>query len=138
MPVEFDSIRDEHTAVRESAGIFDVSHMSEIRVSGPDATALMQRLTSNDVTRLDPGDSQYSMITDDEGTILDDTVVYRLPVDDERKPDLTVMMERPATGSLVCASCFHHVLELSHVARPVVAGQQVHGLGGDRLRGFGA
>ena len=83
MPVEFDSIREEHTAVRESAGIFDVSHMSEIRVSGPDATALMQRLTSNDVTRLDPGDSQYSTITDDEGTILDDTVVYRLPLDAE-------------------------------------------------------
>ncbi|EJN59238.1 glycine cleavage system aminomethyltransferase GcvT [Halogranum rubrum] len=87
MPVEFDSIRDEHTAVRESVGIFDVSHMSEIRVSGPDATALMQRLTSNDVTRLDPGDSQYSTITDDEGTILDDTVVYRLPLDDEHGED---------------------------------------------------
>lgn len=83
MPVEFDSIKKEHSAVRDSAGIFDVSHMSEIRVSGPDATALMQRLTSNDVTRLDPGDSQYSTITDDEGTILDDTVVYRLPLDDE-------------------------------------------------------
>jgi aminomethyltransferase len=79
MPVEFDSIRDEHEAVRGSAGIFDVSHMGEIEVSGPEATALMQRLTTNDVTALDPGDSQYSMITDAEGTILDDTVVYRLP-----------------------------------------------------------
>ncbi|SFG43554.1 aminomethyltransferase [Halopelagius inordinatus] len=82
MPVEFDSIRDEHASVRESAGIFDVSHMGEIEVSGPDATTLMQRLTTNDVTALSPGDSQYAMITDDEGTILDDTVVYRLP-DDE-------------------------------------------------------
>ncbi|WP_101294727.1 glycine cleavage system aminomethyltransferase GcvT [Halegenticoccus soli] len=82
MPVEFDSIRQEHAAVREAVGIFDVSHMGEIEVVGPDATALMQRLTTNDVTVLDPGDSQYSMITDDEGTILDDTVVYRLP-DDE-------------------------------------------------------
>ncbi|ADQ66434.1 glycine cleavage system aminomethyltransferase T [Halogeometricum borinquense DSM 11551] len=79
MPVEFDSIRTEHTAVRESVGIFDVSHMGEIEVSGPDATRLMQRLTTNDVTLLDPGDSQYAMITDAEGTILDDTVVYRLP-----------------------------------------------------------
>ena len=79
MPVEFDSIRTEHAAVRESAGVFDVSHMGEIGVSGADATALMQRLTTNDVTRLDPGDSQYSMVTDERGVIVDDTVVYRLP-----------------------------------------------------------
>jgi aminomethyltransferase len=79
MPVEFDSIRREHAAVRERAGIFDVSHMSEIEVTGPDATTLMQRLTSNDVTALDPGDSQYAAITDAEGIVLDDTIVYRLP-----------------------------------------------------------
>jgi aminomethyltransferase len=79
MPVEFDSIRQEHAAVREEAGIFDVSHMSEIEVFGPDSTALMQRLTSNDVTALDVGDSQYTMITDEEGIILDDAVVYRMP-----------------------------------------------------------
>ncbi len=79
MPVEFDSIRAEHTAVREAAGIFDVSHMGEIYVEGPDAATLMQRLTTNDVSALDPGDSQYACITDDEGIILDDTMVYRLP-----------------------------------------------------------
>ncbi|WP_255195474.1 glycine cleavage system aminomethyltransferase GcvT [Halorarius litoreus] len=79
MPVEFDSIRAEHQAVREAAGIFDVSHMSEIEVSGPDAETLMGRLTTNDVTALDPGEAQYSAITDEHGTILDDTVVYRLP-----------------------------------------------------------
>ena len=79
MPVEFDSITAEHTAVREAAGIFDVSHMGEIRVEGPDAETLMQRLTTNDVSALDPGDSQYACITTEEGVILDDTVVYRLP-----------------------------------------------------------
>ncbi|MFB6155582.1 MAG: glycine cleavage system aminomethyltransferase GcvT [Haloferacaceae archaeon] len=79
MPVEFDSIRQEHTAVRGGAGIFDVSHMGEIEVSGPDSTALMQRLTTNDVSALDPGDSQYAMITDEAGVVLDDTVVYRMP-----------------------------------------------------------
>jgi aminomethyltransferase len=81
MPVEFDSIKAEHRAVRESAGIFDVSHMGEIGVGGPDATALMQRLTTNDVTALSPGDSQYAMITDEAGQIIDDTVVYRLPAE---------------------------------------------------------
>jgi aminomethyltransferase len=79
MPVEFDSIKREHAAVRDRAGVFDVSHMGEIEVSGPDATALMGRLTSNDVAALDPGDSQYAAITDAEGTILDDTMIYRLP-----------------------------------------------------------
>ena len=79
MPVEFDSIREEHAAVRESVGAFDVSHMGEIEVSGPDATALLNRLTTNDVTALDPGDSQYAAITDEDGVMLDDTVVYRLP-----------------------------------------------------------
>jgi aminomethyltransferase len=79
MPVKFDSIRTEHTAVRESAGIFDVSHMGQIEVTGPDAEALLQRLTSNDVSTLTEGEAQYSLITDTQGTILDDTVVYRLP-----------------------------------------------------------
>ncbi|WP_256402658.1 glycine cleavage system aminomethyltransferase GcvT [Halorubrum salinum] len=79
MPVEFDSIREEHAAVRESVGVFDVSHMGEIEVSGPDAAALLDRLTTNDVTALDPGDSQYAAITNTEGIMLDDTVVYRLP-----------------------------------------------------------
>jgi aminomethyltransferase len=83
MPVEFDSIRAEHTAVREAAGVFDVSHMGEIHVEGPDAETLMQRLTTNDVSALGAGDSQYSCITDEEGVILDDTVVYRLPSGDD-------------------------------------------------------
>ncbi|MEM4781081.1 MAG: glycine cleavage system aminomethyltransferase GcvT [Halalkalicoccus sp.] len=78
MPVEFDSIREEHEAVRESAGVFDVSHMGEIEVSGPDAAALLQRLTTNDVDSLSIGNAQYSTITNADGTILDDTVIYRL------------------------------------------------------------
>jgi aminomethyltransferase len=82
MPVEFDSIQTEHRAVREDVGIFDVSHMGQIHVTGPDATTLMQRLTTNDVTRLEVGDAQYAAITDEDGVIIDDTVVYRLPDED--------------------------------------------------------
>ena len=84
MPVEFESIRTEHKAVRDSVGIFDVSHMGEIVVNGPDATLLMQRLTSNDVEALSPGESQYSTLTDESGTIVDDTIVYRLPEEENR------------------------------------------------------
>ena len=79
MPVEFDSIRDEHAAVREAAGIFDVSHMGEIRVEGPDAETLMQRLTTNDVSAMGDGDAQYTCITDESGIIQDDTMIYKLP-----------------------------------------------------------
>jgi len=79
MPVDFDSIRTEHAAVREVAGKFDVSHMGQVVVSGPDAAGLTQRLTTNDVEALAPGDAQYAAITDEEGVMLDDTVIYRLP-----------------------------------------------------------
>ena len=79
MPVEFDSIGDEHAAVREAAGIFDVSHMGEIEVAGPDATTLMNRLTTNDVGEIEPGDAQYAAITNEEGIMVDDVILYRLP-----------------------------------------------------------
>ena len=81
MPVEFDSIRAEHEAVRESVGRFDVSHMSQVAVSGPDARRLTNGLVTNDVADLDPGESCYAAITDDGGVLLDDTVVYRPPGD---------------------------------------------------------
>lgn len=83
MPVQFDGIREEHAAVRETVGKFDVSHMGEIRVSGPDAESLMSDLTSNDVSKLDHGDAQYAAITNDDGAMLDDTVLYRLPEGDD-------------------------------------------------------
>ena len=79
MPVEFDSIRTEHAAVRESVGKFDVSHMGQVTVSGPDAASLLGRLTTNNVFALAPGEAQYAAITDERGVVLDDTVVYCLP-----------------------------------------------------------
>jgi len=79
MPVEFDGIKVEHEAVRTDVGKFDVSHMGEIHVTGPDAAMLTGRLTTNDVQALEVGDAQYGAITDESGIIIDDTVVYRLP-----------------------------------------------------------
>jgi aminomethyltransferase len=96
MPVEFESIRAEHAAVRETAGAFDVSHMGEIVVSGPDATRLMDRLTTNDVAGLAPGEAQYAAITNEEGVMLDDTVVYRLP--DGRLPGTALSDAAAADG----------------------------------------
>jgi aminomethyltransferase len=82
MPVQFDSINMEHESVRESVGKFDVSHMGQIEVTGPDAVALTDRLVTNDVGAIGPGRAGYGAITDCEGTMLDDTITYRL--DDER------------------------------------------------------
>ncbi len=81
MPVQFDSIRTEHTAVRTDVGMFDVSHMGEIEVSGPDAIELCQRLTTNDVDSLDIGRAQYAAVTDEAGIMLDDIMLFRLAAD---------------------------------------------------------
>lgn len=81
MPVSFDSITTEHAAVREDVGVFDVSHMGEIEVGGPDAARLCQRLTTNNVLSLEPGDSHYSTVVDSEGIILDDILLYCLEPD---------------------------------------------------------
>ena len=79
MPVEFDGIRTEHEAVRNSVGIFDVSHMGEVTVDGPDATRLLNRVVTTDVAALSPGDAGYGAVCREDGAMLDDTVVYRLP-----------------------------------------------------------
>jgi aminomethyltransferase len=76
MPVQFSSVIDEHLAVRERAGLFDVSHMGEIDVRGKDALAFLQRITSNDVAALGPGKVQYSALPTPEGTVIDDLLVY--------------------------------------------------------------
>ena len=77
MPVQFDSIRDEHAAVRDGVGRFDVSHMGQLAVTGSDAVALTDRLVTNDVASLSPGEAVYTPVVDETGTMLDDTIVYR-------------------------------------------------------------
>jgi aminomethyltransferase len=78
MPVEYTGIISEHLAVRQQAGLFDVSHMGEIRVQGPQALAFLQHLTPNDVARLSPGQAQYTALTTPRGTFVDDMLIYCL------------------------------------------------------------
>lgn len=78
MPVQFSGIINEHETVRTKAGLFDVSHMGEIELSGPDALALIQKLTTNDASSLDVGEAQYSLMCYEEGGTVDDLLVYRL------------------------------------------------------------
>ena len=78
MPVQYEGVRQEHLAVREDVGVFDVSHMGEIETSGPDALALLQRLLSNDVAQVPIGGAQYSVLCREDGGVLDDLFTYRL------------------------------------------------------------
>jgi aminomethyltransferase len=82
MPVEYSSLAEEHRAVRTRAGLFDVSHMGEIRVRGPKAFETVQRLTCNDVAALDDGKVQYSAFLTEKGTFVDDLLTYRIAADD--------------------------------------------------------
>ena len=78
MPVEYSGLSNEHTAVRTRAGIFDVSHMGEIEIAGKDALAAVQRISSNDASKLQVGQAQYSGLLTPQGTFVDDLLVYRL------------------------------------------------------------
>ena len=78
MPVQYAGVREEHVAVREDVGVFDVSHMGEIETAGPDALALLQRLLSNDVALIPIGGAQYSVLCREDGGVLDDLFTYRL------------------------------------------------------------
>ena len=82
MPVEYSGLADEHRAVRSRAGLFDVSHMGEIRVRGPKAFETVQRLTCNDVAALEDGKAQYSAFLTERGTFVDDLLTYRIAPDD--------------------------------------------------------
>jgi aminomethyltransferase len=77
MPVQYEGVIAEHRAVRTDAGVFDVSHMGELEVEGPRALELLQAMLSNDVSRLEEGDAQYTLLTNEQGGIVDDLIVYR-------------------------------------------------------------
>ena len=82
MPVRYSSDLDEHMTVRNGIGVFDVSHMGEFRVKGPNALDLIQRVTSNDAAKLVDGQAQYSCLPNEDGGIVDDIIVYRIGEND--------------------------------------------------------
>jgi aminomethyltransferase len=78
MPVQYEGIKSEHVAVRTNSGVFDVSHMGEIESSGPQAEAFLQRILSNDVSKIAGRGAQYSVLCREDGGVLDDLFTYRL------------------------------------------------------------
>jgi aminomethyltransferase len=81
MPVQYEGVREEHLAVRERAGVFDVSHMGEVETRGPGALDFLQRMLSNDVSKIALGGAQYSVLCREDGGVLDDLFTYRLGED---------------------------------------------------------
>jgi glycine cleavage system T protein (aminomethyltransferase) len=81
MPVSYEGIREEHSAVRRHAGMFDVSHMGQVEVEGPGALGFLQRVLSNDVAKVPVGGAQYSCLCEEDGGVLDDLFAYRLSGD---------------------------------------------------------
>lgn len=78
MPVQYSGVKEEHHNVRNNVGLFDVSHMGEVRVKGPQALATLEWLTTNDVSKLNDGEAQYSLLPNEQGGLVDDIIVYCL------------------------------------------------------------
>jgi aminomethyltransferase len=107
MPVQYEGVIPEVRAVRTDCGVFDVSHMGELEVEGPRATELLQSTLSNDLSRIGPGEAQYTLLTNERGGIIDDLIVYR--VDEfrhllivnasNREGDFRWLKEREVAGS---------------------------------------
>ena len=109
MPVQYEGVIPEHLAVRHDCGVFDVSHMGELEVEGPRARELLQGLLSNDLDRIRPGQAQYTLLTNDDGGIVDDLIVYERDPErfllivnaSNREADFTWLHEREIPGASV-------------------------------------
>ncbi len=77
MPVQYAGILHEHRVVRSKAGLFDLGHMGQVEVTGPDSLAFLQYVASNDIAKIEPGGAQYSLLTNENGGVVDDIIVYR-------------------------------------------------------------
>lgn len=99
MPLQYEGIVAEHQRVRSQVGLFDVSHMGEIRVRGPEAIDVVNRLITNDLRRIDNGRAQYTCLCAEDGGIVDDMIVYRLADDDV----------------LICANASNRDADLAHI-----------------------
>src|SRR2546423_9666377 len=109
MPVQYEGVIPEHLAVRNDCGVFDVSHMGELEVEGPGAREFLQSVLSNDLDRIGLGQAQYTLLTNEQGGIVDDLIVYERDPErfllivnaSNREPDFAWIREREISGSTV-------------------------------------
>jgi aminomethyltransferase len=104
MPVQYTGITEEHNAVRNIAGLFDISHMGRLWFTGPDACKFLDHIVTNDVTKLEVGQIRYALVTNEQGGILDDVLVYRwndaysLVVNASNRPKIVNWIEQHIQG----------------------------------------
>lgn len=108
MPVQYTSILSEHAAVRNTAGVFDISHMGQVFVSGAEHIAWLNRILTNDISKLAPGEGQYTMMLNEKGGVIDDLIAYRvspeetlLVVNASMIPEDIAWMEKHLEGGVV-------------------------------------
>src|SRR4051795_6726185 len=107
MPVQYEGVIPEHLAVRQDCGVFDVSHMGELEVEGPASREFLQAVLSNDLDRIGPGQAQYTLLTNEQGGIVDDLIVYERDPErfllivnaSNREPDFTWLQEHEVAGA---------------------------------------
>ena len=107
MPVQYEGVIPEHLSVRHDCGVFDVSHMGEFEVEGPQARGFLQSVLSNDLDRIGPGQAQYTLLTNEQGGIVDDLIVYERDPErfllivnaSNREPDFAWLRERAVSGA---------------------------------------
>ena len=128
MPVQYEGIRQEHVAVRTDAGVFDVSHMGQVETSGPDAERFLQRVLSNDVSKIAVGAAQYSVLCREDGGVLDDLFTYRLA--DERYLTVTNASNHERDFAWLA----EHAAEFDVEVRDVAADHAMIALQGPRAR----
>lgn len=102
MPVQYKGLKEEHTCVRENVGLFDVSHMGEIRVSGPKSLETLQWITTNDVSKLQAGQAQYNLFPNEEGGLVDDLFIYCV---------------KPGEDYLLCVNASNADKDFAHVVK---------------------
>ncbi|MEK7354902.1 MAG: glycine cleavage system aminomethyltransferase GcvT, partial [Bdellovibrionota bacterium] len=102
MPVQYEGLKEEHAAVRANVGLFDVSHMGEIRVRGPKSLESLQWLTTNDVSKLKVGDAQYSLFPNEQGGLVDDLFIYCM---------------KPGEDYLLCVNAANTDKDFAHVVK---------------------
>ena len=120
MPVYYAGINEEHRAVRSAAGVFDVSHMGQVDISGPGAEDFLQRVLSNDLGRIADGQAQYTLLTNDAGGIVDDLIAYRRGPDDfllvvnasNTEADVAVLQAAADGVSVIDRSAEHGMIAL--------------------------
>ena len=110
MPVQYTGVTSEAKAVRTNVGMFDVSHMARLRISGPEALSFLEKVTTNDVAKLEPGRGQYSLLPNERGGVVDDIILYRL--------------EEQAFAMVVNAS--NHAKDLLHLEAHRPEGVTIH------------